>query len=106
VAVEIDGSLNDESDQDRLWVTEIAIPFASFAEFAPNLPPQDGDVWRLNLYRTGGQVNLQYIAWSDPGTDRPSFHVPERFGVVRFAAQRVGVTAVEDSSWGEVKQQK
>lgn len=86
VAVHIDGTLNDEEDVDRLWTTEIAIPFDSFDGFSPRLPPVDGDVWRLNLYRTGGAVNLQYIAWSDTQTETPAFHVPERFGVVSFSS--------------------
>ena len=86
VAVHIDGTLNDEQDVDRLWTTEIAIPFDSFDGFSPRLPPVDGDVWRLNLYRTGGAVNLQYIAWSDTQTETPAFHVPERFGVVSFSS--------------------
>jgi len=106
IALSIDGTMNDESDQDRLWVAEIAIPFSSFADYAPRLPPQDGDVWRLNLYRTGGAVNLQFITWSDTQTSSPSFHKPLRFGIVHFSAASVITTAVEDSSWGEVKQQR
>ncbi|MEW6751385.1 MAG: carbohydrate-binding family 9-like protein [Candidatus Latescibacterota bacterium] len=104
VAISIDGTLNDESDQDSLWTAEIAIPFASFAPFAPRLPPQDGDTWRLNLYRTGGRANLQYMTWSDTRTQTPQFHVPERFGIVHFSG--IPVTAVNDSSWGDVKRGK
>lgn len=104
IALTIDGTLNDESDEDRQWIAEIVIPFSSFDPFAPRLPPVDGDVWRLNLYRTGGKVNLQYMTWSNTLTSKPSFHVPERFGVVRFSG--IPVTAVRDSSWGEVKQER
>lgn len=98
VAVHVDGTLNDEEDVDRLWTTEIAIPFDSFDGFSPHLPPADGDVWRLNLYRTGGAVNLQYIAWSDTRTETPAFHVPHRFGIATFsntAASGAGVPFVE-----------
>ena len=89
VAIQIDGTLNDETDTDSLWTTEIAIPFDTFEGFAPRLPPEDGDLWRLNLYRTGGAVNLQYITWSDTGTEKPQFHAPQGFGVVRFSAEAV-----------------
>jgi hypothetical protein len=105
VAIAIDGTLGDESDEDRLWIAEIAIPFASFAEYAPHLPPGEGDVWRLNLYRIGGRVNPQFSVWSDTQTEKPQYHVPERFGVVRFAASPAMVTAVEDTSLGKLKQQ-
>ena len=104
IAIAIDGTLNEESDEDRQWTAEIVIPFSSFDPFAPRLPPEDGDVWRLNLYRTGGQVNLQYMTWSNTLTSKPSFHVPERFGIVHFSG--TPVTAVRDSSWGEMKQER
>ena len=84
VAVAIAGTLNDASDTDSLWTTEIALPFAAFAGYAPHLPPRPGDVWRLNLYRTGGAVNLQYITWSDTQRPQPQFHAPERFGYAHF----------------------
>ena len=90
VAIDIQGTINDETDQDSSWVTEIALPFAVFAPYAPRLPPADGDVWRLNLYRTGGQVNLQYITWSNTLAPKPQFHLPERFGIVHFDARPVG----------------
>ena len=86
VAVSITGTLNDETDTDSLWTTEIAIPFKAFAGYAPHLPPQPDDVWRLNLYRTGGRINLQYITWSDTKMHKPQFHAPEHFGFARFLA--------------------
>ncbi|HIF20319.1 MAG TPA: hypothetical protein EYQ27_00070, partial [Gemmatimonadetes bacterium] len=66
-ATQIDGTLNDESDEDTGFVTEIAIPFGSFIDTAPNVPPKPGDTWRLNLYRIGGRVNAQYSQWSNTG---------------------------------------
>ena len=83
VAVTIDGTLNENADADSLWTTEIAIPFDAFEGFAP--PPTSGTVWRLNLYRTGGAVNLQYMTWSNTKADRPNFHAPQRFGAVYFS---------------------
>ena len=104
VAISIDGTLNDETDEDRLWTTEIAIPFASFEEFAPHLPPLDGDTWRLNLYRIGGKVNPQYSAWSNTLSEKPQYHVPERFGIVHFSSVAADIiTALEGTSWGHIK---
>ena len=77
-ATQIDGTLNDESDEDTGFVTEIAIPFGSFVDTAPNVPPKPGDTWRLNLYRVGGRMNAQYSQWSNTGTPQPKYHVPER----------------------------
>ncbi len=94
-ATQIDGTLNDESDEDTGFVTEIAIPFGSFIDTAPNVPPKPGDTWRLNLYRIGGRVNAQYSQWSNTGTPQPKYHVPERFGVVHFSADSVATKTVE-----------
>jgi hypothetical protein len=92
-AVQIDGTLNDEADEDTGFVTELAIAFSSFVDTAPNLPPRPGDTWRLNLYRIGGKVNPQYSQWSNTGTPQPKYHVPERFGIVHFSADSVEVQA-------------
>ena len=93
-ATQIDGTLNDESDEDVGFVTEFAIPFTSFVDTAPNLPPKPGDTWRMNLYRIGGKVNPQYSQWSNTGTPKPKYHVPERFGIVHFSGDAVDVKAV------------
>ena len=104
VAISIDGTLNDETDDDNRWITEIAIPFASFEEFAPHLPPRDGDTWRLNLYRIGGKINPQYSVWSNTLSEKPQYHVPERFGIVHFSSVAADIiTAVEGTSWGHIK---
>jgi hypothetical protein len=90
-ATVIDGTLNDESDEDVGFVTEFAIPFGSFVDTAPNLPPKPGDTWRLNLYRIGGKVNFQYSMWSDTWNVKPKYHAPNRFGMVHFSAGTVAV---------------
>ena len=90
VGISIDGTLNDSTDTDQGWTTEIAIPFEDLAPHAPRLPPHDGDQWRLNLYRIGGEVNPQFSLWSDTRTERPQYHKPDRFGMVRFSGRLAG----------------
>jgi hypothetical protein len=77
-------SLKKDSPDDDHWVLEIAIPWKNFVEDAAHTPPHDGDRWRLNLNRAGGMTNRQYSTWSPVKSPRPSFHVPESFGWVRF----------------------
>ena len=103
VAITIDGSLNDDGDTDNLWTTEIAIPFSSFEGYAPQLPPQAGSVWRLNLYRIGGRTNPQFSVWSDTQTPAPQYHVPSRFGIVRFSGAGPVGTVVNETSLGVIK---
>lgn len=90
VGIKIDGTLNDSTDTDHRWTTEIAIPFADLVPWAPRLPPGDGDHWRLNLYRIGGEVNPQYSLWSNTRTQKPQYHKPDRFGLVRFSSSLAG----------------
>jgi len=103
-AAAIEGSLNDDSDEDRYWTMEIAIPFKVFEAEALHTPPEAGDEWRLNLNRCGGETNPQYSQWSSSETTKPSFHVPERFGSVYFSAESVSVsTPVSLPGWGALK---
>jgi hypothetical protein len=84
IAVTIDGTKNDDSDVDRGWILEAAIPLKNFAKVAANVPPKPGDVWHLNLNRLGGKTNPQYSQWSPGRTKTPQFHAPRDFGRVVF----------------------
>jgi len=49
------------------------------SRFDPELP------WRANLYRVEGNLEpRRYLAWQATHTSEPQFHVPERFGRLRF----------------------
>ena len=80
-AVTIDGDV-DGMDGDRGWNCEIAIPLVDMVT-APNLPPENGDSWRLNLYRAERRPREVLQAWSPTFID--DFHVPDRFATVIFS---------------------
>jgi hypothetical protein len=47
--------------------------------------PSAGERWRANLFRCVGAGETRgYIAWQPTHTPEPSFHVPEKFGWLRF----------------------
>lgn len=47
--------------------------------------PNAGDVWLGNLLRCVGAGETRgYLAWSPTETEKPNFHVPERFGEFEF----------------------
>ena len=87
IATSVDGTLNDDSDTDRGWVLEVAIPFANFEKVTGRPHPRDGDVWHLNLNRLGGKTNPQHSQWSPGTTPKPAFHAPDTFGRVAFSTQ-------------------
>ena len=85
IATRINGTLNNDADRDDSWTLEVAIPFKVFFRVAPHMPPNPGDVWRLNLNRCGGKTNLQYSQWAPGRGKEPQFHAPRDFGVVTFS---------------------
>ena len=65
----------------KMWTAEVAIPMRSLtANFDP------AAVWRVNFYRVEGKTEpRRYLAWRPTGTPQPNFHVPEAFGMMKFA---------------------
>jgi Carbohydrate-binding family 9 len=94
-AVHIDGTINDNSDQDRGWSVEIAVPWKNLNMLnmskPRSLPPKSGDVWRMdfsrfNQYRkpdaeqdSGGWALSYHGVWDS--------HVPECFPFVTFSTK-------------------
>jgi len=82
VAVKLDGTLGDASDDDRGWSAEIAVPFAAMTE-GGGVPPGAGDEWRANFFRIDVTKDKPiYSAWSPPL--RGDFHALDRFGAINF----------------------
>ncbi len=63
--------------QSNTWTCEMRIPISALSESKP-IP---GAEWRLNLYRCD-RANKAFLGWRP--TLEGSFHVPERFGRLRF----------------------
>jgi pimeloyl-ACP methyl ester carboxylesterase/lysophospholipase L1-like esterase len=104
--IRINGTLNDPSDTDRGWVTEIAIPWSELASFA-NMPcpPEESDRWRVNFLRveylpkiSNGKyvrdpsVRANNSAWSPHHST--GVHDPESFGIVQFTKKPAGLSEI------------
>jgi hypothetical protein len=97
-AVAVDGTINDNTDRDRGWTAEIAIPWAGMQWLARDdgraLPPRDGDVWRMdfsrfNTYRAAPPAqDSGGWAWSAHGIW--DSHIPELFPYIHFSTSPVG----------------
>lgn len=81
--VVVDGTLDDRSDTDRLWIAEMSFAFASLPGL-PHCPPRPGDEWRVNFYRIDRTPTPEFSAWSPTLRHPPDFHVPSRFGRLVF----------------------
>jgi alpha-galactosidase len=64
----------------KQWTAELAIPMKSLA---PHFDPSA--FWRVNFFRVEGPTEPRfYSSWQPTNTPQPNFHVPERFGFLRF----------------------
>jgi hypothetical protein len=69
--------------EDGRVVTAIKIPWSSLHK-----RPESGEVWLGNLFRcVGRDPDRGYLAWSPTLTEKPNFHVPERFGEFKFVGK-------------------
>ena len=92
-AVHLDGTINDDSDRDRGWTVELALPWPVMEVLTMdddfNLPPQDQDVWRMdfsrfNQYKEAPPANDSGgWAWSPHGAW--DSHLPECFTYIHFS---------------------
>ncbi len=106
--VAIYGTLNQPGDVDSSWTVEIAFPWSAFREIANvNLPPRDGEQWRINFSRVQWRTEVvdgEYRKVINPETNRPypednwvwspqgvvNMHYPEMWGFVQFTTEIVG----------------
>ena len=73
-----------KNEKDKGWTCEIGIPWKGLnGKGSPDgAAPKPGDRWRIGLYRVEAKPMPMLLAWSP--TMGPSFHVPEKFGVLVF----------------------
>jgi hypothetical protein len=82
------GTANDD-EADQGYAVEVAIPWAAFAAGDPPAQrPEAGQNWRMNLYVMDKRPDgpQRSAGWS--ATLEGDFHVPARFGTVRFMGEQ------------------
>ncbi len=90
-AVQIDGTLNDNTDVDKGWSLEIAIPWSSLHLLANgrSIPPTNGDIWTMFLGRfqklmAGGKEVQPHPAMSLTPHGIYDTHLPEKWSRIAF----------------------
>jgi len=65
------------------WTITLAIPFEVF--FLHKVNTLKGKTFRANFYKCGDKLPLpHYLTWSPVATEKPDFHQPAHFGILRF----------------------
>lgn len=68
---------------DISWSLTIAIPLETF--FHHKIGDLSGKSFRANFYKCGDKLSTpHFVTWNPVGTERPDFHQPEFFGVIKF----------------------
>jgi hypothetical protein len=102
-AVAVEGTLNDNSDRDRGWTVEIALPWKGMDVLAAadgrSLPPSHGDTWRIsfsrfNQYREAPPAE-DSSGWSLSPHGVWDSHIPELFPHVHFSTRSVASLQME-----------
>ncbi|MFZ2287489.1 MAG: hypothetical protein WAV93_10940 [Bacteroidales bacterium] len=88
VEVTYDGTINNDSDRDRMWRMEFAIPFTAFSDFHFAYRPKAGVRWAFQAVRQDRNfVDDRFRSTSTlfPIYDiRKDVHQPSRFGLLEF----------------------
>lgn len=65
------------------WSITIAIPFEVF--FHHQLGDLKGKTFRANFYKCGDKLTVpHYVTWNPVMTEKPDYHQPEHFGLLKF----------------------
>lgn len=68
---------------DNRWTITIAIPFEVF--FHHKISELKGKTFRANFYKCGDLLSVpHYVTWNPVGTEKPDYHRPEYFGILKF----------------------
>lgn len=67
-------------EKNKVWMA-YKIEWKAFGKI-----PQTGEIWKGNIFRCVGKGKTRgYLAWQPTLTEKPNFHVPEKFGEFEFA---------------------
>ena len=81
-AVGLLGPLNSTTESPGKWVVEMAIPWSDFQGSGVDLPPKQGDKWRLQLFRIDRPRDEKLPVCSSWSPSRGEFHKPGNFGKI------------------------
>lgn len=94
--IHVDGTLNMRTGTDKGWTAEIAFPWKGMELLADgrSLPPQDGDVWRIDCsrfqhYRPNGERIDPPAGWTWNRHGHYDSHIPDTFPFVYFSSDAV-----------------
>ncbi|NQV75894.1 MAG: carbohydrate-binding family 9-like protein [Bacteroidetes bacterium] len=67
------------------WTMSFKIPLSMLEKYTNVVRPKPGVSWRANFYKIAEiNSNPHYITWNKIQNDKPQFHLPQFFGILKF----------------------
>lgn len=67
------------------WTLEFRIPIEMLKKHGGVTQPAKGVEWRANFYKIAENTsNIHFLTWSVIVNDKPNFHLPKFFGILKF----------------------
>lgn len=67
------------------WTMSFRIPLSMLEKYTNVVRPKPGVSWRANFYKIAEiNSNPHYITWNEVKNDKPQFHLPQFFGILKF----------------------
>lgn len=67
------------------WTIECRIPIDILRKYSNVIQPKPGIVWKANFYKIADKTsNPHYLTWSLVDNNKPDFHLPQFFGILKF----------------------
>ncbi len=77
--------VDPEIKEEISWSVEYRIPLLMLEKYARITYPVPGVEWRANFYKIAeNNSNPHYITWSEVINEKPNFHLPRYFGILKF----------------------
>ena len=84
-ASSLKGPIDNEIVSPIVWTLEYKIPFSLLEKAAKTERPAPGVTWRCNFYKCADESSHpHWLTWSPVSHPKPSFHLPEYFGILKF----------------------
>ena len=84
----LDGTLNDDSDTDKSWSAELAVPFAELYGSQEKSVPEHGEKWLADFFRfeRKGDNKVDFAA-AIFSLSKPDFHNYKDWGNIVFSKE-------------------
>jgi len=73
-----------ETSDPVTWTIEYKIPLRLLEKYAKITRPEKGVVWKANFFKIASGINTHYASWAALQNDKPDFHLPQFFGILKF----------------------